>query len=156
MKNFLNKLIPQIIQIEEKLGRIYNNVASIEGQYNQQLKIAALVMSRQMKEHADYYRVVEKTLVLEEEEVDEVITERMGKSLKAFKDSIQRRDIKEISDLHEYVMDIQNRSIDMMKEFQGEALPEQLQSILKDLMRNQEKNKRMLQEVIAKSSLDAK
>ena len=140
MSTSLLNLIPSILQIEENLGRVYNNVANIQGQYNPRLKTAALVMNRQMKDHANYYRHLEKSLDPDQVLVDDQIISFMSDSLNTFKTRIKQLEIHDLEDFYDFATEVQKGSIEMMSLFKEQELPVRAQAILSELIAKQEQN----------------
>ncbi len=136
----LLKVIPIILQIEEKLVRIFNNVAAIQGQYNPQLRTAALVMSRQMKVHADFYSGIQENTDPESMLADDSVINFVSETLTAFRDSIQQEEIKDLESLYSFVLYMQQSSVDMIDQFLKEAIPDNAKVILTSFARNQDKN----------------
>lgn len=148
MSTSLIKLIPQVIQIEENLVRLYNNVVAIEGQYNKQLKSAAMVLARQMKDHADYYKNLQETLVHDDLMVDDAIGAFINEKLVNFRKETKKTEIKELSELYAFTLDVQKRSIVMIGEFRTKELPEVMGHILDGLEENQKKSMAIIENIM--------
>jgi len=148
MSTSLIKLIPQVIQIEENLVRLYNNVIAIEGQYNNQLKSAAMVLARQMKDHADYYRSLQDNLDYDDLVVEDAIGSFINERLLAFRKETIKPEIKELSELYAFTLDVQKRSMEMLTEFRRKELPERMVHILDSLEENQKKSMAIIEHIM--------
>ncbi len=115
MTKTVEHILPMLIQIEENFSRLYHNVATIDGQYNTQLKTAAMVLVRQEKEHADYYRGLLDQFKGSDITIDEGLYYNIKSVLSEFKKGIQRKNHDSIESLLRYAIGFENRNGDVLR-----------------------------------------
>jgi rubrerythrin len=155
MTKTLEHVIPILVQIEENFSRLYSNVASIDGQYNPQLKTAALVLARQEMEHADYYRKLLVTLGGTEISIGDVLYYRIKNVLEEFKKGIQRKNHDTIEELLLYAIGFENRNGDVLRAIKNNVVADsegalQLIELMDDLIKAEELHAKTLENFLPK------
>ncbi len=116
----VRELIPLLIQTEEAFSRLYNNIASIDGQYNPKVKTAASVLARQEGEHAKFYRSIMESEEYDiNVEVDDSVFEHARRSLFDFKDSIMYEGHSSTDELLKYAIAYERTNEDVLRKIKG-------------------------------------
>lgn len=146
----IKEILPILIQIEEAFARLYHNVATIEGQYNPKLKSTALVLSRQEKDHAQYYNELSmKKEILEGITVSEDFFQEIKKTLIIFKDTIHKSTFSTTNELLEFAIAYEKKNGYILRELSDELEKKsgyvELKALLAELLEAEERHSSTLE-----------
>lgn len=134
MSKSLFQIIPLLIKIEENFSRLYSNVASIEGQYNPSLRSAALVLSRQERDHAQKYRDLQNSLNPKDLEVEDGVYNAILAQVNTFMHSMQKENFKEPSDFLHYAIMCEKKTGDLLRSIKLLQLTPEVDELIDELI----------------------